>query len=718
MEVKTPLVPVPQKPDDWGVERNQDWYKNNTLWIAAQYNPVVETNYTTAKTNEGAGKQTPDTGRWADKCIRNYQYYFGEQNNIAYGYWVRDFNNRPLPARLINGQTIYQLCKHIQGYLYDAYITLLPKRIGVSDVTPDFLEEQNQRFYLAKMFIDMKYSGMLLDENTFDFNPIEGININEIESAEHLDKYRAERPLQVVERVFTGAAKKFLNQINWKEKFKKMTDYLVPTGFSRVEVCVRNGQLYFYVYRPEQCIYDTTVDDDFGRTSRYWGVVHYYTIPELVAEYKDDLKDNEIADLQAIAKTNSPNQITVPWFAGANSAIGTSGYNWYDFRSNIPRVCVVRGYWKGLNDKKQEVIYRCDVLGNYFVKRAGLADNMIEDKVNSANIEPPFLDYHPDMINGKNKSIVDRLANISDRIDGLQAKIDLFINRAKGKVVLINAAESPDGVQIKEIMSDLAGIGGTVIQGVDIDTARETYGDRLITLADLTVDFQGITSLRNEIKELQYESKQVTSLPDAALGQAAPQGSDKEKMNIIAQSAYGLATLNDGFLTYLNNICQRAVDIQKLVWTMDEQSHVLDMGDRDYEIVKFCKDWTLKQLNLFIDQDDAITPEIRRYYYDLGFNMSQNSTEYSTLLATLPRIHSIREMETLFKSTQRRIEAKAEMIRQQELAAQQQQIAMANQTQENIAATQADAGLQKENMKTERDLMLQNAEIANTPTQP
>lgn len=701
-------------PDQWDVEKNIEWYKQNGLFIAGQWNPVIETNYTTAKTNEGAGKQTPDTGRWADKCIRNYQYYFGEQNNIAYGYWVRDYNNKPLPARLINGQTIYELCKHIQGYLYDTYIVGLPKRIGVSDVTPDYLEEQNQKFTLAKMYLDMKYAGMTADENTVSFNPIEGINLNEIETAEKLERYRAERPSQAIERIFTGAAKKFLNDINWKEKFKKITDYLLPTGFARVKVCVKNGKLYLYVYRPEQCIYDTTVDDDFGRTASYWGVVHYYSIPELFSEYTD-LTDTEKKDLQEISRSNSPTQVTVPWFAGANVMIGSSGYNWYDFRSSVPRVGVVEAYWKGLDKDGKEIIERVDIIGNQIIKRAGKDYNLIEDKVNKANVEPPFLDYHPDMIGGKNKSLVDRVCNISDRIDGLQAKIDLFINRAKGKVILINANELPDDVGVKEVMSDLSSMGGTVIQGVDIDSAREQYGERLITLADMTLDYQGIVGLRNEIEALKREAKAIVSVPDAALGQAVPQGSNKELMNTINQASFGLSTFNDGFLTYENNICQRAVDLQKIVWTINEESHVLDLGERDYQLVKFTKDISLKDMHLFIDQDDAITPEVRRYYMDLGFNLSQGESggDYASLLAVLPKVNSVREMETLFKSTSRRIDMKKQMQAERELAAQQQNVAQQTQTAENVANTQVEGNLEKEAMKTERDVMLKQMDSQN-----
>ncbi len=701
MDYASSLPVVSKKPDDYGVKKDDEWYRQNALWVAGNYNPIIRDTVTVARSNgtTETGKVNPDTGRWASNCQRQIQYWFAEQNNVSHGHFVRDEKNNPL-SRIINGQTIFQLLKHIEGNLYLNYIKGFHERVGVCDGSPDFQSERMEKFALAKMVIDMRASKVYAASEIMKMQPVEG---QEFESLEQIQRYKEESPMEHVERIFTGAARKFLLDIHYEETLKKVAQYLTINYFSRVQVKVENGQLYLEIFRPDQCIWDQSVDDDFGRKARIWGTIQYLTIPELLSRYKFEYEEK--TELQAIA--NSKSGANFPWWNLTNTQIGASGFMWFNITNSIPRVAVAQTYWKSLDEGK-EVIYRCDLIGNRYIRNQGLATNMIEDKMNKANVEPPFLDFIPDMLFGRNKGFIDRLADISDRIDALQAKMDLFINRAKGKVVFIDGAELPEGVGVQEVATDLSTVGLTVVTQADVDEMAQNKRN-LITLADLTIDGAGILAIRSEIKEKQNECKEILSIPAAALGQATPTGSNRELMNTIAQASYGMTTFYEGFGVYLNNIVQRATDIQKIVYTMKESEMVLDMGNRDFEFVKFLKPWTLKKLDTYIDQKDYVTPEDRQKYDDYAFNYSQNPTsgvsmsdvvQISTMTSKREIVNYLKTRERVFKAEQKMKEAQAAIDAQEQAAA-------ANQTQEVIADKQVQGNLEGKQMDIQGKLAVQ-----------
>lgn len=698
---------VPIMPDQWDVEKNDKWYKECVLFWAGQYNPVLDSGFQISKANNTTeiGKQNPTSGRFVDKCLRNFSYFFGEQNNITYGHFVRDENNRPLPARLINGQTIYELIKHRSGFMYEAYVRDLHKRISVRDNSPDFLSDLDGRLKLAVIKSELSNAGVDIE----GFEPMDGVQIENEEQASH---YLKERPMEKIERIFTSVARDFLFTIRYREQFKQLIDYLNICSFGRVLLRVENGELIMDVYRPDQCIYDTTSTSEFGYDDNGGGVVDYYTIPELFTRYPD-LTDEDKHELQQIAKANSVSSATNLGYTWVSGFIGTSGYPYWRWNNGVPMVGVVKAYWKGYDNGMQKV-YGADFIGNKYLKRMGEAPNQVEAKINKSYVRLPFDDYRPDMFFGKNKGLIDRLFFISDRIDGLEAKIDLFINRAKGAVLIMNGGELPEGTTPKEILTNISTLNFVYLD-MDMDDAVNTYGkNRVFDVADLNLSGQAVEAINREIARLEEKCKQIAFTPDAALGQQTPQGSAKEMQGILNQSSYGTATYDAGFVTFLENIIQRGVDISKILLSMEEKEKVLRYSETEMVFVKFLKEWMLKDLNVHVDQDDAVTPQDRVEWANIEVAFMQNPQNFKGLsladFATIKLMNSNREIANYLRVQYARGEEKEAAIRAHEQALAEAQNARGNATQLAIAQEQGNVTLEKEAMKTERDLALQQGE--------
>ena len=708
MATPTNAIPdtyVPILPDQWNVEKDEEWYRNCVRFWAGQYNPNVETAYTIAKANgspEG-GKQNPTTGRVIDKFVRNMSYYFGDQNNITYAYWVKDVNNSQLPTRLINGQSIFEIIEYRSGFMYDTFVKGMHKRVNVKDNSPDFLSDMNERVSLAIMASELKSAGV-----DINLQPIPG---QEIRSEEQAIAYLKERPMDKVERIFTSVARDFLFSIDYEKSFMKIIQYLNICAFARVEVRVEGDDVVMDIYAPHQCIFDINSKDDFGDDDQGGGVVDYMTIPDLFARY--EFNDKEKEQLNQIAKSNSASTAGNLGYPFISSYIGNSGFPYWRWINGVPVVAVIKAWWKGYENGMQKN-YMCDYIGNAYVKNFGPQKYMIENKRNKSYVIPRFTDFMPSKFFGKNKSIIDRAFSISDRIDGLEAKLDLFINQAKGSVLIMNGGELPDNTSPKEILSNISTMNFVYLE-MDIDDAEQIYGKgKVFSVVDLNVNGQAVNALNQEITRLEGKLKRIAFAPDTVTGQQTPQGSFKEQQGIIDQASYGTSTFYNGFIIYLNRIIQIGTDLRKTLFSLKEADKALQFGTAEIQFVKFLKEWSLKELNVHVDQSDAVTPQDRAEYREMQFAFLQNSQNFQGLgigdFAAIKMMDSKSEIARYLKEKEAQGKAEAQAREEQQMAREEQQAADANATQ--LAMTQEQGAVSLENTQLKNQGKLEEKALA------
>ncbi len=706
-----PLQDVGIMPDDWGVPFTEEWYKKKAIWVTSNYDHWIPR-------FQGVNwdySRNPTTDRWATNIGKWVSYYKATQDNVTFGHFARDVHNNPIDIPIINGQTIYQICKHHEGKLYKTYIENLDENIGVADRTPDVLDERMKILELAKLGIDLEFAKDY-EQLGVDFQPIAGQRFNTYEQA---IKYMEESPMEQTERIFTAAAKDFLWSNQWRETFQEVIKNLVINYYNRVFVYAEKGRIKVRVYRPDMCIWDNWAGngaDQYCKKDRFSGVVEPYAITELFTKYS--FTDKERDELVAMSKKDGANWQIPLWYAATNTTIGNSSRQWWDMSSRIPTVMVAQTYWRGLKkDGKTQTIYRCDLIGNRYIKNFGEATNVIEDKNNPSDVENVFLDCRPEMYYGSNQGIPERLSNLSDEVDAMEYHSRKLLQRALGKVLFVNRSMLDEGTTVREVLTDAKTMGVVTHVGSDIDDARERYpNNEILDIADLTVDGQGLIATRADINEKKRQMELIASTPEAVMGQQVLQGSNSELQTTMTNASFGVVPMYEAFYLHINHIVQRAVDLSKIVYSQAETEKTLQMGigisKRDFMFVKFIKEYSLKDMRAYIDQRDGLTTDEKMRYFDIVFNYSQNPDSGVTPddAFMVLSMNSKREMINYLQAQRRVSEFRKEQQRQQEMAMQQEQAVLQAQTQENVAETQVEGSLEKEAMKTERDVLLQQLE--------
>lgn len=683
------------QPPQYNVKKDRDWFMSNLRFIGTKYNPVMpQFNF---QPYEPSRNQIPD--RFVNNFYNCLSYIHGKQNNIQYGYFTRDFNNNPLPTRLINDQTAYNVFKHIIGYVQRNIIRNFDQQVFARGLTSELLEDKSARLNLMKMLGDLKFveyqmgqfeaMGVQIDPTIgFEYNP-----------ATEAAKYSEESLQEAVEKIFTGVAKDFLYEIDWVNAFKVVAEYVIIGGLGRFEIIAENGNLNAVFYRPDACIFHTDGDRDneYGEFARYGGTLDRYTIPAILTRWGDQLSDTEKDELQKMAQAQSPSSQFQGISGFVNYYNGLYGGNnllWWNMQNNVPIVTCLRGKWIGVeevNGKYRETVYEGTLIGNKYLVDVGKAKNIIEHSTDKSKVYLPYVDYMPDMLGGFNRSIIARLTDKVDRISGLQAAIDLAINRSNKSGSVVWLSQLPAGFDAQKIMTDLATMGVTFLEGVDTDETGNSRS-RLADNVGFEVKADIIAIIQNEIERLKREIREITSMPEAVMGQEATVVSQKALQNQIDQASLGMNSFYEGMSIFFQKVVQRACDIAKLVYTKDEQKRAIKFSPRQAEIIKFTKDMALHDLKIYINRRDAIDEQERIALRDYAFNMTQNPDSGVDMLDVM-EIEGMTSRKEIINYLRHK-----KWIREQQKAAEQQAMMQQEQMlqQQQIDGQLANTQLQQE----------------------
>jgi hypothetical protein len=488
--------------------------------------------------------------------------------------------------------------------------------------------------------------------------------------------------------------------------------YCVPAYFGRVELYTEKGQIKIKVHKPQYCIWDNGFDDEFGRKQRYQGVIEEFTLPQLKSAYPE-LKQEKLDALEAQAK--------------ANSAYNNSNYNqqigfsdnivWYTNNSNIPVVTVLKSRFLSTGEDGEPTWFQTDILGNLYAERCKPCDNLTKNSQGYLN--PPFIDFIPELMAGKNRSPVDRAMDLADRIKGEEGKKDLLINRIKGNVVTLFANQFPEGANSMTIAQDIAN-GLLTMEGANIDDM--TPGEKnnfLMKVENIGIDYNSYQALRESIEMDKNEIRDIFSIPRIALGTQQSVVGKGVQEQTITQATYGVIPLYDGFAQFINNIVHAACEMRKnlILVTDSEDEEILRLTPREYEIFKLSKKWPLTDLNIYLDNKDAVTEEERARLMVLFERELQNPNSFvdAEVAADALKCQTNTELRNLLKYKKSVWEEK-----QMAKAAAEQQAQMANQAmaiegQKEITASQNQGKIANTALKGIQDMQKAGLEASLEP---
>lgn len=667
------------KPDDFGVEKNEDWYMQYARYVGSKYNHIIPRFYPNVNLDQ---LNRPE--RWAARVMRLYAYVFAEQQNSVYDYMAIDENNNPLPTKLLNTHVIDTLVKHMEGNM-QANISALPETVFARSLDSDYLKYKKSVEQLAKMKMEFDFVFNNLQQEGFDFLPTGN---KQFKDEEELRKYIDETLQNAMEKYFTAWAKDWLYKTDYMSWVKQLFRYCIPSYFSRVELYTEKGQVKIKIHKPQYCVWDNGYDDEFGRKQRYQGVVEEFTIPQLKAAYPE-LTQTQLEELKTQAQQNNNyNNNTT----NNMSLAYTDSIIWYNNNNSLPTITTLKARWISTGEDGEATWFQGDLIGNRYILRHKPCDNLTKNSQGYLN--PPFIDFIPEMISGKNRSPVDRAMDLADKVKGYEGKIDLLVNRIKGNVVTLFADKFPEGATSETILEDIAN-GLLSLEGVDIDDYDPNEKRNfLFKVENIGIDYNSYRALTEKVDKALNEIRDIFSIPRIALGTQQNIVGKGVQEQTIQQATFGVVPFYDGFSQYINNIIHAACEMRKnlimVTKDADKAEEVLQITRREFEIFKLAKKWSLVDLNIYLDSKDAVTEEQRRYLMSLFERELQNPNSFVDIevAAEAMTCQTNTELKNLLRYKKAVHEEKQAMIREQEDQQQMASQQMMQQGQENMATIQ------------------------------
>lgn len=706
---------VYNKPNDFGVEKNEAWYKQYAQYVASKYNFIIPQfgyngNPALPDSNIGSVVSNNDSWvRWATNCLLNESYVKAQQRDGLFGFMGTDETNNALPTKFIKDPTPYVIFKHILGNIRKNCATL-PETVYANAVTNEALKDRDLGINMAKMMIDHEEDFKEAKEAGIEFSPM---GKQEFKTAQEVENY-ANNMQDAMASFFTAYTKDFLYSQNWEEKCGKMAEYLIPSYFCRIELVPQGNEIKWNVFRPAQCIWDNTFDDELGRRQRFQGVVENWTVPELLSKY--DWTEAEKQEINATAAEipNNGNTITQ-----LNNMNGATDLVWWGTMSRVPTVAVVKAKFISYDEElDRPTWYECELIGNKWVKNAKPCENLTINKDGSINT--PFLDFIPEMTYGVNFSIIDKMREISGLITGINAKINFLIARAKGKVPVFMGSKFPTGTTELQLLRSIAG-GLILLDDVDMDDLQRQNKDKIVEVLDLQGAAQDMMQFRSEVMYWENKLRELASIPLVALGAQTQVVGAKVQQETVEQSTYGLYPLYHGFMLYINHILNVSAQMKKnIISTIEDKEEMkFQVSPRQFKYFEATKYTSLPEIQIYMSQADQITEADKAHIQAMaeretsvpnGWFTTLDAAELLTMPTKTEMINYLRYK----RQTWERKQEEAAMAAAQQAQAEQE---AALQTQENVAEIQGENTLANTALKGNLDLKNMAAEAVLTDGQ-
>lgn len=696
-------------------EKKKEWFKENVQFIMSHFNKRND------RTNRI--KRVEDIENPVDEIVRMFSYYLGRQYNKDYYYTTQDQNNCDLPSVWINGQKITSLVDYMIGNIINMLENLEPTTKIISKPA---VERKQQLLELALVRLQFKeFFDEVAELTGMQFEPISDVP-QQIETPEDLYRFMEYDYKEQGDIIATRIVEDILNRNGFQDKYKQAFLYLLLGGYVGIHNRIENGKQYFDVILPHNLIIDRSKDDDFLSEARFVGVVDYMATTDIIERYKEFLTQEEIEEIKKINSNNLYQLLDLTTHPYATT--------WAFTYNSVPMIAVVTGYWVGMKDLKYEknsdkfgnvhyskmrknkkgsfwtkTIHKAILIGNRYVVDEGEESNIVRKLDNPGDVEMPIKVFMPNMVLGENRSVVSRLHQHQDRIDFITNEITKMMNRAKGKVFLINRQKLGSSTA-QDVISDFERMGIHITDGSATGEDFVAGQDaRLVEVVDMTLDpnVQQLVSLRREEERLMEE---IVNIPKVALGQQQGYVGAKTQAGTIAQSNLGTAYLYQGFIRFIEKQLGHALNQFKLSLIDSEEETTMGVvGTHGMNYVKLTKDLGFEELGVYIKIKDFIDEQARERLLMQAQAAMQNQMidfiDYIKVEQSKTYTEALNELQYTLGRKMR----EAEKMRQQ-----QQMMAMMQQ-QQQLAAKNEQAAMREENANYRQDRQLQQQEQQQPP---
>jgi hypothetical protein len=679
-------------------EWKEDDYKRNLQWLSNQYNRPIF--------NYPLGTNTPSrpspTQNYVDNYLLNEAFYYGVQNITDFQSLTIDESNKPLSISLRKDRDIFQLINTVQGTAIQP-LKQLPKMISAFSKNPNVISKKMLMKDLAKLKLNESYFMQMMEElSGYQFMPLGDLDLQDEAAIEtYFTNYK-----EGLEIAYTNLARSICYDNKYIDVFSKAALHLGIGGLAMIRVDVQDGYVTWKIIPNQFAIWDNYNSDPLHRHDRFAGEVEQLTVTELLSKY--EWSEQEKQELQSMAQ--SPENWNM-----YNSTYNGVNFQWYNTQSNsIPMISVVKGQWRSLHYEESseipyEVIREGILIGNKWVKNYGIAKNCPEDSRSPFHLRMRYIAVSPNMLSGGNLSLVDLIRPLQDEKNALKTKMFQLIAASKGKRHIVYADRLPTGMNTPEFLSQLTQAGVVVMEGTKMDDTSSDRNERIVDVVDMTLD-PTVLGLANLLSLWKNTMNDVLAFNPTSLGAVSSYMSKDQLQQNIGSSKLGMEWWYSAYYEFVKNVLEVSADMAKLAISDGDKDYTLEIGDNMVALLKEedAKKMTFEQFGLVLSIDDYLSEQERQFYrqyFTQKASASQDPMD-DMIVINLERFTSKTELINYVQYiTAEKIKRQQEMMEQRQM--QQQQMAdAAAQAQVDSASIASDASLEREAMKTERDLML------------
>jgi len=684
-------------------EKNEEFFIQNVRYFSTLYNrrPTL---HITSRRDDDEDYLTP-----VERGIKHSLYLLGKQDNIDYNYTTDDPSGNTLQSIWIKGTKIRQLANHLIGNL----VTQLEnKQITTINLSKDVASKK------SKMLSDlmMRFDRQLL----VFFEQLEAMGVKFAPAGDRI--FQSEDEI-----------KRFI-EFEWKDNLQVLSSNIgkhieqsndvntiyiglfmdfIAADWCAMYTYAENGKILQKKIPFYDLIWDYGNEDPLNRNLRHVGYIERLTPQEILMKYPT-LTDEEKEEIKKIAKSQTS-------FNRIATRYNTTNFNWWIYKSGEMLVTTVTMFWIGRRDLRfKEIInedgtvsyvktkklkdnfftddlHKATLIGNKFLVNWGYSENVIRDKENRGDPEMPIKILSGHSVLGDRLSIIGMIHKNQDRMDFYRFKIIEMIGKDAGKNYMINGNKLGETIKTRELLQDFKSMGIHVIPGTSGESSDPTDNQRVVETVDMSLD-PNIIRYIELFREEERIMEEVMNIPKVALGQQQATIGLGVQRGTISQSTLGLIGLYRNFVKFNEINLQYAVNLAKLIYTIDDKEAVFVVGDRGIQHLKWTKEFRFQDILLFVKTKDIIDENKKQRLLAIAQAMAQNQQIDMLDYINIELAENMIELKN-------NLEFSIKKRREEITVAQNAQVLTAKATQEREITAKADIEGVKQSSQDERSLM-------------
>lgn len=666
-------------------------YADNIRWaVSVGFNQPI---YSSALRNGAVN--TPfdnvNTGH-VYQYVQAVSYLFGTQFGSEYEFVAKDSNNNPTKIPMWRGLDIRNLFAYFDGKCR-AKFESMPKLLQAQGITEGIVSRKRLKLDALKKLIEAQ-------ELIKQQEQIANIKVDLTEGGVDLSKKENQEKFfrtyqDELELAYRNIGKDFLIRNYFLDKhFLKSADDTFIGGRTMTKVYDRKGRVYMRTIRPQNAIIDMSQDDDQHYNDNFAGCIEPYSIPQL--QQLDNLTTEELALLQSQAKVEP------------NIPIAGSGYTWFNYQNNVPKIWRAEVEWKSITFIEGEpvaCIREGTLIGNLILKNCRIKPNSISDKLDKSKKELDFIAFTPFTFLNTNMGIIMLVHKLIDLKSVLMTKWTEMYARAKGKINILDSSKFPAFMKTPDVLAEIEQNG--LLVGNRSESEEEgTESNKMVEYIDWTLD-QNINEIMRAMEYLDTQIGQILNMPKYAIQGSGEYSSEEQIANNVQSSDVGTSWLYGGLQAHYLRIVDRAIEKTILVSSKEDKDYLaLTIGDGATELL--AKEDIQRMLEdgfrPYLSMNNELTEKIKFNTAKIALQSAANNPNAALQYINIESAETVDEVRVMLEAERyRREQAEREKMEADRAAAERNATINANAMVQNTQ-TQANTTLEKAAMDNENKL--------------